>query len=188
MHLTSRTRRIVGSVTLAAAITVPVTAISASSASATPASRAARAAVPECKPDTNVIVWLGLNPDGAAAGTTFYPLEFSNIGFRTHTCWVSGRPAVWAVNASHHKIGPNAGKAGGSGGRITLKPGQSAHALLGIVQKGFVGGCANATAAGLEVQLPGSSASSPIDSFTFPACANKVFMHVNAFASGIMIP
>jgi len=187
MHLTSRARRVIGSVTLAAAIAVPAVAISASAASAAPGTSAARSATPECRLNTNVIVWLGLNPDGAAAGTTFYPLEFSNVGFHTHTCWLSGRPTVWAVTASHHKIGPGAGN-GTSGGRITLKPGQSAHALLGIVQKGFIAGCANATAAGLEVGLPGSSGSAPIDSFTFPACTNKVFMHVDGVASKIMIP
>jgi len=187
MDLTSRARRIIVAVTLGAAIAVPAVAISASAASAAPGARSAQAATPQCRPNTNIIVWLGLNPDGAAAGTTFYPLEFSNVGFHTHACWLSGRPTVWAVTASHAKIGPKAGR-GSSGHRITLEPGQTAHALLGIVQKGFIPGCTNATAAGLEVGLPGSAATEPIDSFPFPACKNKVFMHVDAFASGVAIP
>ena len=188
MHISTSARRIITAMTLTAAITIPAVAISASAASASPGTRAVSSETPQCRPNTNIIVWLGLNPDGAAAGTTFYPLEFSNVGVHTRTCWISGRPTVWAVAASNHKIGPNAGRMGGSGNRITLKPGQSAHALLGIVQKGFIAGCTNATAAGLEVRLPGSTASSPIQSFTFPACTNKVFMRVDAFATKVAIP
>ena len=132
-------------------------------------------------------IWLGLNPDGAAAGTTWYPLEFSNVGFRTHTCWIAGAPHVWAVNSSNAQIGPRASRAGRAT-RITLRPGQTAHALLGIVQSGFIAGCASTTGAGLEVTLPGQNASQPIESFTFPACTNKVFMHAEAVRAGVGIP
>ncbi|HUJ06569.1 MAG TPA: DUF4232 domain-containing protein [Streptosporangiaceae bacterium] len=187
MDLTSRARRIIIAVALGTALAVPAAVISVSAASAAPRSGAERSATPECRSPNNVIVWLGLNPDGAAAGTTFYPLEFSNVGVGTHACWISGSPTVWAVTASHGKLGPKAGS-GGSGRKITLQPGQTAHALLGIVQKGFIAGCQNATAAGLEVSLPGSSALQPIDSFTFPVCKNKVFMRVQPVASGLSIP
>lgn len=186
MDLTSHARRIIVAVALGTAVAVPA-AIAVSAASAAPRPAAGRTAMPECRSPSNVVVWLGLNPDGAAAGTTFYPLEFSNVGVGTHTCWISGAPTVWAVTASNGKLGPKAGS-GGPVRTITLKPGQTAHALLGIIQKGFIAGCQNATAAGLEVSLPGSRALQPIDSFTFPVCKNKLFMRVQAVASGLSIP
>ena len=48
-------------------------------------------------------VWLGLNPDGATAGTTYYPLEFTNVS--RHSCTLAGYPAVWAANSSEHRFG-----------------------------------------------------------------------------------
>jgi hypothetical protein len=100
MDLVNR-RGIIAAIAIAvAAIMVPAVAL----ASATHG-RPALQAVPQCKA-ANIEVWLGLNPDGAAAGTTFYPIEFSNSGFQTHTCWIAGSPAVVAINSANKKIGP----------------------------------------------------------------------------------
>jgi hypothetical protein len=183
-------QRWVASGVMVAAIVVPVIVLAASQAPAAQASRSTAgvrpAATPECR-SSNLEIWLGLNPDGAAAGTTWYPLEFSNVGFHTHTCWIAGAPHVRAVDNSNTQIGPQASRTGHPN-RITLRPGQTAHALLGIVQSGFITGCANATGAGLKVTVPGQHANQPIESFTFPACTNKVFMHSVAVKSGVGIP
>lgn len=183
-------QRWAGSGLMFAAIVGPVIALAALQAPAAQASRSAAgvrpAATPECR-SSNIEIWLGLNPDGAAAGTTWYPLEFSNVGFHTHTCWIAGAPHVRAVNGSNAQIGPQASRTGHPT-RITLRRGQTANALLGIVQSGFIEGCASATGAGLEVTLPGQHANQPIESFTFPACTNKVFMHVGAVTAGVRIP
>jgi hypothetical protein len=144
------------------------------------------AAVPRCK-GTQIEVWLGLNPDGAAAGTTFYPLEFTNDGFGTHTCYLSGRPAVFAITSAGNKLGPGI-SASTSGKKITLKAGQTAFSRIGIVDAGVVPGCEAATGFGLEVTPPGSSAKQPIFDFTLPVCKNKAFMHAVNVVAGVGIP
>ncbi len=183
----SRSRRAVIAAAIAcAAIMPPAVALAASTAPAARLSHARAAFTPRCR-SSNIEVWLGLNPDGAAAGTTFYPIEFSNVGVGTHTCWLAGSPGVFAINASNVRIGP-AIKQSTSGRRITLKPGQTAFARIGIVDQGIIAGCKQATGAGLRVTPPGQSASQPIYSFTFPVCKNKPFMHVMKLQAGVGIP
>ena len=165
-----------------AVATIALPAFAASSAPVTPR----LPAVPHCT-GANIEVWLGLNPDGAAAGTTFYPIEFTNDGFHTHTCYLSGRPGVFAINSKNQKIGP-AISASTSGAKITLKPGQTAYTRIGIVQAGFIAGCAAATAAGMEVTPPGQSSPQPIFSFSFPVCKNKKFMNDTNLVAGVGIP
>jgi Protein of unknown function (DUF4232) len=185
MDLVNRRRGIIAAIAIAsAAIMVPAVALAAGAAPGGAHPRIA--AIPECKA-ANIEVWLGLNPDGAAAGTTFYPIEFTNNGFGTHTCWIAGSPAAFAVNSSLKKIGP-AVKASTKGPKITLKPGQTANAQIGIVDAGIISGCGPTTAAGLEVTPPGQSAKQPILSFTFPACKNKTFMHTEMTQAGVGIP
>jgi hypothetical protein len=182
MNLAIRARRrIIAAVAIiCSAVLLPAVAL-ASSGGPGPRARAAAAACSAA----SVEVWLGLNPDGATAGTTFYPLEFSNIS--KHACSLFGYPGVSAVGSSGHRIGPPA-EHGGPRHRVTLQPGRTAHALLGIVQAGFISGCHGAKGAGLEVFPPGQTVRQPIDSFSFPACKSKVFMHVMSVQSGIGIP
>jgi hypothetical protein len=165
------------------AVMLPAVALAASAA---PGSHAEAAAVPQCHA-SNIEVWLGLNPDGAAAGTTFYPLEFTNDGFRTRTCYLAGSPSVFAINAKGQRTGPVV-RGSDRGHKIILKPGQTANAELGIVDAGIISGCGQVTAAGLEVTPPGQTASQPINSFTFPACKNKQYMHGADVVFGVGIP
>ena len=72
--------------------------------------------------------------------------------------------------------------------RVTLAPGRTAHALLGVAISGFVRGCHAATGAGLDVMPPGQHDNHPIDSFTFPACTNKRYLNVSAITAGVGIP
>jgi hypothetical protein len=180
----TRARSIIVTVAIGcAAVMAPAVALAASSAPAKPA------ATPPCK-GSSIEAWLGLNGDGAAAGTTFYPLEFTNDGFHTRTCYLAGKPTMYAVNGKGQRIGPVlAGST--SGPKITLKPGQTAYSRIGIVQAGFIAGCGQATAVGLVVTPPGQSGQSSrqlISSFTFPACKNKQFMNAMHVVAGVGIP
>lgn len=181
VRLTHRAgRRIVAAASIAgAAALLPAVALAAPGGHAhvTPATSQCRAA--------NTTVWLGLNADGATAGTTYYPIEFTNTGHSA--CWLYGYPGVSAVNSSGHRIGPAASHSG-TRHTVTLRAGGSAHALLGIVQAGFIDGCHHARGGGLEVYPPGQTSRKPIDSFTFPVCTNKVFMHVGPVRAGLMVP
>ncbi len=181
VRLTHRAgRRVIAAASIAcAAALLPAVALAATGSHqhATPAASQCRAA--------NTTVWLGLNPDGATAGTTYYPIEFTNTGH--HACWMYGYPGVSAITASGHRTGPAASHAG-TRHTVTLRAGGTAHVLLGIVQRGFISGCHAGKGDGIEVYAPGQTSRQPIDDFGFPVCANKVFMHVGPVRAGLMIP
>jgi hypothetical protein len=186
-----RTRSLIITAAVAcAAVMLPAVALAASAGPGTeagPRANAAPASTPQCKA-SSIEVWLGLNPDGAAAGSVWYPIEFTNNGFGTHTCYLAGKPTIFAVNAKGQRVGPVL-KGTTRGKKIILKVGQSAYTRIGIVDSGIVGGCTATTAAGLEVTPPGQSVAQPIASFTFPACKNnKQFMFDLTLAGGIGIP
>jgi Protein of unknown function (DUF4232) len=135
---------------------------------------------------SSTLVWLGLNPDGAALGTTYYPIEFTNVSH--HTCTLFGYPGVAAINGTGQRVGPAAGH-GGARHLVTLRRGQTTHALLGIVDAGILCTGRHAfTAAGLQVYPPNQSVKQPINSFTFRGCKNKVYMHVTSVQGGLGIP
>jgi hypothetical protein len=183
MNRATRNRSIIVTAALAcAAVMAPAVALAASAAPAAPRA----AAVPHCGA-SSIEVWLGLNPDGATAGTTYYPIEFTNDGVGTHTCYLSGKPTIFAVNSQGHRIGPVL-HGSTSGKKITLKPGQTAYVRLGIVQAGFISGCGQTTGVGLQITPPGQSASQPIYDFSFPACKNKPYLHENSLVAGVGIP
>jgi hypothetical protein len=178
MNLTNRSRRIIATAAVAcAALLVPAVAL---------ASSPARSQVPACgNGSDSTLVWLALAPN-AASGTTYYPVEFANVG--THACTLYGYPGVSAVTGSGKRIGPAAGRFGATPHVVTLQPNQSAHALLGIVTDGTVRGCHAATGGGLAVYPPGQTVRQVVPDFTFPACTNKVFMHVYPVTPGIGVP
>ena len=174
---------IVAAAVAAAAVMLPAIALAAP---ATGPAHPAIMAVPQCK-SANIEVWLGLNPDGAAAGTTFYPIEFTNAKTGSHTCFLAGTPGVFAINSAGKRIGPAlTAKSGNTD--IVLKPGQTAFARIGIVDAGVIAGCTKATGAGLMVTPPGETGKQPILSFTFPACTNKKFMNISKLSAGVGIP
>ncbi len=187
MDLANRRRSVIVTAAIAcAAIMLPAMALAAPAAPAASQSPAKTGSVPQCRAST-IEVWLGLNPDGAAAGTTFYPLEFTNNKIGARTCWMSGSPGVFAINSAGKRIGPIL-KPTTAGPRFVLKKGQTVFSRLGIVQAGFIAGCHQTSGAGLEVTPPGQSAHQPIFSFTFPACKNKLFLHDSRLLAGVGIP
>jgi Protein of unknown function (DUF4232) len=171
-------RRMTAAVALACgALVLPAVALASPSG-------ARATAVPSCRNST-IYVWLALAPSGAL-GTTYYPIEFTNLGSRA--CTLRGFPGVSAITKLDRQLGPAAGRFQSAVRTITLKPNQSAHANLGIVTDGTIAGCHNATAFGLAVYPPNLTGKQFIQSFTFPACTNKVFMHVYPVQSGLGVP
>jgi hypothetical protein len=171
------------------AIMVPAVALAASSAPAGPAasaSAAKAASVPRCK-GSNIDAWLGLNDDGAGTGTISYPLEFTNNGVGTHTCYLKGSPALYAVNGKGQRIGPVL-HGTTSGGKITLKPGQTSYSVIGIAETSFIAGCKASGAVGLVVTPPGLSGQQEIGNFTLTACKNKQYLRATDVVAGVGIP
>jgi Protein of unknown function (DUF4232) len=183
MKLSFRTtRRIVGgSALVVAAALLPGTALASTAAPAKPAGAAwfARCAT------SQTLIWLGLGNGGGTAGTIFYPLEFTNISRRT--CTLFGFPRAWAVSQNGKQIGQSSRQLNIRHGVVTLPPGATAHAQLGIVEAGNV--CSKpVTAANLRVRAPGQGGTTLLP-FSFQAChGHKRVLVVGPVQPGVGIP
>ncbi len=142
------------------------------------------ASVAQCKA-SNIYVWFALAPNGAA-GTIYYPIEFTNVG--SSTCYLYGYPGVEATNSAGKLVGPPAGRFSITRHNVTLKHNQTAHALVGIVEAGIIGGCKAAQADGFQVYPPNQKSAQFISNFNFSVCKNKVYMHVYPVQPGVGVP
>jgi hypothetical protein len=164
------------------AVSLAAVAAVAASAGASPRGAAA-AAAPKCAA-AHVQVWLGLGVGGGTAGSTYYPLEFSNVG--GHACTLNGYPGVSAYGNSGNQVGPAAGRDVRHHGTVTLAPGATAHAILRVVDWGAL--CSTEVpAAGLKVFPPGATRSEPVP-FSFGACAHQGVLVVGPISAGVGIP
>lgn len=141
------------------------------------------AAAGPCTP-ASTQVWLGLGLGGGTAGSTYYPLEFSNVGHRP--CTLSGFPGVSGYGSGGGRVGPAATRNGQRHGTVTLAPNATAHALLRVVDWGAL--CSKEiVAVGLQVYPPGETRSGPVP-FSFGACANRGVLIVGPVRAGVGIP
>lgn len=130
--------------------------------------------VPACAA-ASVSVRLNTAVTGAAAGTSYVPLEFTNTSPRS--CQLAGYPAVALTSGVRgQQIGIEA--AVDRSVRVTpvvLAPGATAHAWLGIssVASYSAKQCRPVTAAGLRVVVPGAQSASYLAD-RVPACKNLV--------------
>jgi hypothetical protein len=153
----------------------------ASLASAAPRARSA-ASSPCSASDTQV--WLGDGEGGGTAGTTYYPLEFSNIGHRS--CTLYGYPGVSAYAGALKQVGSAADRSTSAHSPITLGPSATGHALLGIRDWGAL--CSKPVGVdGLKVYAPGQKSAKEIG-FSFDACAHKGVLVVGPIRAGVGIP
>ena len=133
-------------------------------------------------------VWLGVGEGGAAAGSTYYPLEFTNTSSRN--CRLFGFPGVSAV-ANGQLGSPARRNRAHPTQTITLLPGATAHTVLQIVDVGNFSPskCKPADASDLRVYPPGQFSAAEIP-FGFRACSAKgpIFLSVEPIQPGIGIP
>ena len=182
MKLTLRdTRRLaVGAALACGAIVLPTAALAASGAPA---------ALTSCRA-ASTQDWAAVGGTGTA-GTIFYELEFSNIG--RQACTLHGYPRVWAVSRYGVQIGKPASH-GGVASTFTLRPGATAHAVLGVVDTGALCGSHGVAAAGLRVVPPGQFLPKPaaeadeIQNFPVRVCPVLSSINVKAVHSGTGIP
>jgi uncharacterized protein DUF4232 len=110
----------------AAAVAAGTIAVAACAASS-PAAHAAPA-VPACTGST-IGARIAVSQGREASGTTYYPLEFTNIG--GHTCSLSGYPVVSAISRTGVRLGSPAGRGLLTvAPRVVLAPGATAHTTL----------------------------------------------------------
>lgn len=152
-------------------------------ASVAGAASASAAAAPKCTA-VHVEVWLGLGLGGGTAGSTYYPLEFSNTG--PHACTLNGYPGVSGYGNNGAPVGPAAGRIAQHHGPVTLAPGATGHAILRVVDWGAL--CSTEVpAAGLKVFAPGTTRSETVP-FSFGACAHQGVLVVGPVRAGVGIP
>jgi hypothetical protein len=152
---------------------------------ATTAASAAPAAVPECT-SANLAVWISPDLADGAAGTIYYPLDFTNIS--NHTCFLVGWPGVSAVNGNLKQLGAAALRDSFIPRRfVDVAPGGTAHATLlyedAVV---FNPGCGRVTASFLNV-FPPDQRGSRIAFFDNPVCTvkNHTYMRIWRIQPGV---
>ena len=125
-----------------------VWATSASAASAAPAT-----STPRCTA-ADLSVWVNVGEANGAAGTIYYPLEFTNVS--NHTCRVRGYPGVSATSATGKQLGDAAGRQGiWPPAWVNIVAGGTVHALFGYgAAEVSTSNCKPKTASFLKVFAP----------------------------------
>ena len=165
---TTAARRIVA----VAAAAVAGLAISTAAYAATSSSGTPTAAIPQCTA-SDLGVWVAVNQGNGAAGTIYYPLEFTNLS--GHTCYLFGYPGVSALDRNGNQLGSPAGWGSLAGARIVnLAPGATAHTLLAYhdVAVSTEPGCDPVNSAANLRVYPPDQRSATYAAFSFEACSH----------------
>jgi Protein of unknown function (DUF4232) len=133
----------------------PSTAVSAIGTTA-PATPPSTPSAPACSP-ADLSAAVNANPGGAAAGSTYYPLNFTNTS--KSPCYLYGYPGVSFVSGpSGSQIGEPASRNPAVGpGTVILPPGGTAHVTVQVVDamNYSKSACQPVTAHWLKVFPPG---------------------------------
>ena len=129
----------------------------------------------------NLGVWVAVGQGNGAAGTIYYPLEFTNLSH--HTCYLFGYPGVSALDVNGRQLGSPASWGPLAGARIVnLAPGATAHTMLGYhdVVVGTAPGCAQVKVATYLGVYPPGLRSATLAAFPVEACvhAGPVYMSI----------
>lgn len=143
-----------------------------------PPANQASSAEAACAP-TDIRVRLDARSIGVAAGTSYVPLDFTNIS--AAACRLAGFPSVTVAAGQNGKqIGPAAtsyaGSPGsGTGGNVVLSADGTAHAWLHIADAANLPAsqCRPVRAAGLDVALPGETQATFVR-YAVTTCAGRV--------------
>jgi hypothetical protein len=181
-------RRLAAAVLAALALGIGSAAWAASSASAAPVSAgSAPSAVKACTA-SQLSVWISPDAINGAAGTWFYPLEFTNIS--KHACATGGYPGVSAIGPGGKQLGLAAGRNPLYKGKVvTIPAGGTAHALFAYGNAEVsTSGCKPKAAAELKVYPPNSKVAIRAF-FDLPACTvgGHVYLRVAVIQPGTNI-
>jgi Protein of unknown function (DUF4232) len=181
-------RRAAAAVAAALALGIGSAVWATSSASAAPSAPAAASAIPPVCTTANLSVWVNISEGNGAAGTIYYPLEFTNTS--NHTCRTWGYPGVSALNASGKQLGDAAGRNPlYAGAWVNIPAGGTAHSLLSYGNAEVsTSGCRPATASLIKVYPPNQFASA-LGFFSLPVCSltHHVYLHVTVLRPGTNI-
>jgi len=165
---TTAARRVVA----VAAAAVAGLALSTAAYAATSSSSPPPTAIPKCTA-SDLGVWVAVDQGNGAAGTIYYPLEFTNLS--QHTCYLFGYPGVSALDHNGNQLGSPANWGSLTGARIVnLAPGATAHTLLGYHDAAVTTepGCDPVNSA-VELRVyPPDQRSATDAAFSFEACSH----------------
>jgi hypothetical protein len=163
-----------------AGLAISTAAYAASSSPSSGAAVTSARVIPRCTAG-DLGVWLALDQGNGAAGTIYYPLEFTNLS--RHTCYLFGFPGVSALDRNGRQLGSPADWGSLHGARIVnLAPGATAHTMLGYhdVVVTTEPGCHEVNSAvDLRVYPPGQRSATDA-AFAFPVCSHRgpIYMSV----------
>jgi hypothetical protein len=141
---------------------------SAVGATTSPVHTAQDALIPKC-PASSLAVWVNVDAGSGAAGSVYYPLEFTNVS--SSTCYLDGFPGVSAIRANGTQLGSAAARDNTEPARIVnVAPGQTAHATLRYGSAEVAtSGCKPAAAAFIKV-FPPDQTGHRTGFFSLPSC------------------
>jgi len=116
---------------IAVAAAVAATGLATTSAAFAATSAPSAAATPRCAANAgrpSLAVWVAVDQSQGAAGTIYYPLEFTNLS--AHSCSLHGFAGVSAIGRAGRQLGSPAGWNSGTSNAVILAPGATAHAVL----------------------------------------------------------
>jgi Protein of unknown function (DUF4232) len=156
-------RRIAAAFAAALALGAGSAVLAASSASA-----ADSGLLPVCTAG-DLSVWVNYGAGQGAAGTFYYPLEFTNTS--NHTCRTWGWPGVSATNANGHQFGDAASRLQYYTPKwVNIGSGGTAHALLAYGNAEVqTSGCKPANASLIKVYAPNQRTADD-GFFSLPVC------------------
>ena len=133
-------------------------------------------------------IWIGVGEGGSTAGSTFYPLELTNVS--SHACHLFGFPGVSAF-AGHQLGSPAQRNHAVPEHTITLAPRDTAHTVVQItdVSNFSASQCKPVLATGLKVIPPDERTSLGIP-FSFRACSKTgpIYLIVQPIQPGVGVP
>lgn len=80
---------------------------------------------------------LAIGEADGAAGSLYYPIQFTNTS--THTCALRGYPGVSVVDVRHRQIGTSAMRTGEPVDTVSVQPGDTVTAVLRTNSAGVAG-------------------------------------------------
>jgi len=163
-------RRVIAVAAAAAAGLAISTAAYAATSSGTASTSAA--GIPKCAA-SDLGVWIAVSQGNGAAGTIYYPLEFTNLG--RHTCSLFGYPGVSALDGHGRQLGSPAGWASLAGAHtVNLAPGATAHTMLAYHDAAVTTepGCYPVYTAELLRVYPPDQYNATYAAFSFEACSH----------------
>ncbi len=190
-------RRVIATIAVASAAGLIVTtaAFAASSAGSVPGARLASAtarvssaaAVPACRA-SQLGVWVGLAQSNGAAGTIYYPLNFTNAS--RQACFLRGFPGVSALARNGHQLGSPAGWSATVAARtVTVAPGATAHTILqyGDAEVSAAPGCDPVNTAVTLRVYPPNQYDATVAAFDLEVCSHPgpVYLRVEPILPGV---